>query len=266
MTELNSIDPYKTEILPDLTQDALNQGIDLDLIYGMPTRQRVLIVDDDPDTVELLKEVLRMGGFDVIGALGCGEALKKCTTLAPNLILLDLMMPDIDGWQTFRYLREMTEAPVIIVSAKDRKEDVVKGLQIGVDDYVTKPFFNAEVIARVNTVLRRVKTATTTNQYVFPDAELVINLENQEVAIRNKPVHMTVREFSVLAVLAKQAPRNVSYETIANEVWGEDSENTRKRIKYLIYLLRRKLEKDPSHPTLILNNEAFGYKLNTKHY
>ncbi len=266
MAEIQSIDPFKTQIVSSSAQDSLNRGIDLDLIYSMPTRQRVLIIDDDPDTVQLLKEVLRTGGFDVVGASGCGEALKKCTTLAPNIILLDLMMPEIDGWQTFHYLREMTEAPVIVVSAKNSKDDVVKGLQIGVDDYVTKPFFNAEVIARINTVLRRVKSSTTTNQYVFPEAELVINLENQEVSIRNKPVHMTVREFSVLAVLAKQAPRNVNYETIANEVWGEDSENTRKRIKYLIYLLRRKLEQDPGHPTLILNNEAFGYKLNTKHY
>ncbi len=241
-------------------------GVDLDMIYGIPNRQRVLIIDDDPDMVLLLKEILRGAGFDVVGALGCNEALKKCSDLSPHVILLDLMMPDIDGWQTYRYIREMTNAPVIVVSAKNTKDDIVMGLQGGVDDYVTKPFYNAEVIARVNTVLRRVKTSEVTTRFVFPDPDLVLNLDNQEVTIRNQSVHLTAREFAILAILAKQAPKNVSYETIAREVWGEDTPNTRKRIKYLIYLLRRKLEKDPGNPSLIINNEAFGYKLNTTRY
>lgn len=239
------------------------RGMDLDLIYDMPDRQKVLIIDDDIDTVQLLKEILRASGFDVIGANSCDEALRKCADMPPHIILLDLMMPDKDGWETFKYLREITTAPVIVVSAKDAKEEVVRGLQIGVDDYMTKPFFNAEVVARVKTVLRRARTPEVTSKMVFPDIDLVINLESQEVYIHGKPIHLTTREFAILAILAKQAPRNVNYETIAREVWGEDSPNARKRIKYLVYLLRHKLEKDPTNPVMILNNEAFGYKLQT---
>jgi len=263
------IDNQQINALPRTPQGSpsattASRGIDLDLIYGMANRNRVLIIDDDPDMVGLLKEILRSAGFDVVGALGCNEALKKCTDFPPSLIMLDLMMPEIDGWQTYNSLREVTSAPVIVVSAITNKESVVNGLQIGADDYVTKPFFNAEVIARVNSVLRRAKSAEMPARYAFPDYDLIINLDTKEVSIRNNPVHLTSREFAVLVALAKRAPRSVSYETITKEVWGEDSANARKRIKYLVYLLRRKLEKDPRNPTLIINSEVSGYKLNTK--
>lgn len=242
----------------------LNRGADLDLIYGMDTRQRALIIDDDPDTVGLLKEVLRGAGFDVAGAMDCHEALKKATDFPPNVILLDLMMPEIDGWRTYDYLREITSAPVIMVSAMTAKEAVVKGLQIGADDYVTKPFYNAEVVARVNTVLRRNRTTEPPRRYVFPAIGMVIDLETQEISLRGQPIHLTAREYAVLVSLARRAPRSVSCETIVTEVWGEDSQAARRRIKYLIYLLRRKLETDPDHPMLIQTGELSSYRLSTK--
>jgi DNA-binding response OmpR family regulator len=181
----------------------------------------------------------------------------------PDIILLDLMMPETDGWQTYQYLREITNAPVIIVSARANKEDVVLGLQIGVDDYVTKPFFNDEVVARVRAVLRRARPSEHRSNLVFPHISLTINLETQEVSIRSQSVHLTSKEFAVLSTLAKNAPKNVPYEALSKEIWGEDSPQARKRLKYLIYLLRRKLENDPANPGLIINNEAIGYKLQT---
>ncbi len=239
-------------------------GVDLDLLYGAPERQRVLIIDDEPDTVFLLKEILRSAGFDVIGALGFNEALKKVADLPPDIILLDLMMPDIDGWETYKYLRQMTKAPVIIVSAKASKDDVVDGLQRGVDDYVTKPFYNAEVVARVRAVLRRSDTSEQIRRLFFPEIQLVINLDTKQVSVQNRMIHLTSREFAILVILAKHAPGIVNYETIAKEVWGEDTANARKRIKYLIYLLRRKLEENPDRPRLIMNIEGVGYQLQTE--
>ncbi|MEN6409911.1 MAG: response regulator transcription factor [Anaerolineaceae bacterium] len=238
-------------------------GMDLDQIYEQPDRKRVLIVDDDTDMVFLLKQILRTAGFDVVGATSGAEAVKKCTDLPPNIILLDLMMPEIDGWKTYEYLREITGAPVIIISAISAKDEVVKGLQLGVEDYVTKPFYNAEVVARVQTVLRRATPPQPVTHLVFPEIQLVIDLDAQEVKLRDIPVHLTNREFAILALLARRSSENVNYETIAREIWGQDNPDVRKRIKYLIYLLRRKLETDPGKPQLILNNEGFGYKLNT---
>ena len=236
-------------------------GADLDVLYDGQQRQRVLVIDDDADTVFLLKEILRAEGFDVYGALDSNEALRKVTDFPPHLILLDLMMPDHDGWETFESLRKVTTAPVIVVSARDNKDDIVKGLSLGIDDYLTKPFFNAEVVARVKTVLRRARPGTTMQRMVFPDVDLVIDAENQEVSLRGNVVHLTPREYAVLLTLARRAPRSVSNQAIARDVWGEDSPSARKRIKYLVYLLRKKVEREPAEPELILNNEAYGYRL-----
>ena len=241
-----------------------SKGLDLDQLYEQPDRPRILIIDDDADTIQLLKELLRSEGFDVYGARNRDEALKKTAEIPPNLVLLDLMMPDHDGWETFTSLREVTNAPVIVISAKDNKDDIVHGLQLGVDDYMTKPFFNAEVVARIKTVLRRARSLENMNQLVFPDIGLEIDLENQEVYLKGEPVHLTHRELAVLVSLAKHAPKSVTHETISREVWGEESPQAYKRIKYLVYLLRKKLEPDPGKPVLILNNEAFGYRLQTR--
>jgi DNA-binding response OmpR family regulator len=174
------------------------------------------------------------------------------------------MMPDHDGWTTYEELRKVTNAPVIVISARNNKDDVVRGLQLGVDDYLTKPFFNAEVVARVKTVLRRARASGTPARLVFPDIKLEIDAENQEVLQRGRHVRLTPREYAILLALARRAPRNVSNQMIAREVWGEDSPSARKRIKYLVYLLRKKMEKDPAHPKLIINNEAYGYRLQVK--
>jgi DNA-binding response OmpR family regulator len=245
-------------------RSSTDKGLDLDQYYQRPQRPRIMIVDDDPDTVQLLKEILRTEGFDVYGATSRDEALRKSAEIPPNLVLLDLMMPDYDGWDTLDHLRSVTNAPVIVISAKDSKDDIVHGLQLGIDDYLTKPFFNAEVVARIRTVLRRAANNEVTDRLTFPNVDLVIDRANQEVYFHDTLVHLSRREFAILTCLAGHAPRSVSNEAIAREVWGEDSPEARKRIKYLIYLLRKKLEKTPSEPELILNNEAYGYRLQTQ--
>ena len=121
-----------------------------------------------PDTIMLLKNILRMAGFDVLSAMDGQEALRKYKDLSPDIVLLDLMMPDMDGWETLRYLREMSDVPVIIISAISAKDDIVRALKTGVDDYLTKPFFNAEVVARIQAVMRRAGKAHPITRLVFP--------------------------------------------------------------------------------------------------
>ncbi len=226
-------------------KNSLNNGVDLDALFDMPDRQRVLIVDDEPDTVYLLKQILLSAGFNVIGAMDCKEALRKAAEIPPDIILLDLMMPDVDGWETFRQLRELTQSPVIIISAKAAKEDVVSGLQSGVDDYLTKPFFNDEVVARVRTVLRRASQVGQARRLVFPGIGLKIDLNAKEVSLNNRTVHLTTKEYGILEILARQAPQMVTYQTIADELWGENNRAVRNRIKYLVYRLRQKIEGTP---------------------
>ena len=237
-------------------------GVDLDAIQVRPTSTRDLIVDDDPDTVDLIKIIIRNAGMDVVSAFSGYEALQKCADLAPSIILLDLMMPGMDGWETYDGLRRLTDAPVIGVTADVKKESVVRGLNIGFDDYVTKPFFPPELVARVNTVLRRVGSTKPITARVFPEIGLTIDYDTHDVILDGKDVELTPREFAILELLAKKAPRMVRYEEIGAQIWGGINLKIRNRIKYLIYLLRQKLEKDPENPQLILNREGLGYQLN----
>lgn len=245
----------------DLTKPA-STGVDLDEVYASE-RHTVLVVEDEPDTVVLLKHILRSAGFNVMGALSGSEALKKIAEIKPDLIMLDLMMPDMDGWETYRYLRQMTDTPVIVISAIGNKEDIVKALKMGVDDYVTKPFFNAEVIARAQAVLRRYGKTEDVSRLVFPEVNLVIDFQTQKVTLSDQSVQLTNKEFAVLAVLARNAPEVVNYQTIAQQVWGMDTPDVRKRIKYLVYIIRRKFQSLDSERELIANVDRLGYKMNT---
>ncbi len=241
---------------------SVGAGIDLDEVNT--DRQRVLVVEDEFDTIFLLKQILRIAGFNVMSACSGQEALKKVVEHKPDLVLLDIMMPEMDGWEILNHLRQMTDVPVIVISAMNSKNEIVKGLSNGVDDYVTKPFYNAEVVARVKAVLRRSGKPQEVSRLVFPQVNLIVDLMSQEVTLNGKEVRLTPKEFSVLSVLAKHAPAIVSYQTISQAVWGEDSSDVRKRTKYLVYLLRRKFEKAEPGSNLILNVDRLGYKLQTE--
>jgi DNA-binding response OmpR family regulator len=237
-------------------------GVDLDEVYATE-RHSVLVVEDEPDTVTLLKHIMRNAGFNVMGAFSGSEALKKCAEIKPDLVMLDLMMPDMDGWETYRYLRQMCDVPVIIISAVGNKDEVVRALRLGVDDYVTKPFYNAEVVARAQAVLRRYGKMEDVSRLVYPAIDLVIDFQTQKVTLRDQSVQLTNKEFAVLAVLARAAPEVVNYQTIAQQVWGMDTPDVRKRIKYLVYIIRRKFQNlDPNHE-LIINVDRLGYKIDT---
>jgi DNA-binding response OmpR family regulator len=246
----------------DLYEESVIKGLDLDDIQARTSTKRALIIDDDPDSVDLIKLIMRNAGLDVFGAFNGPEALAKCANLHPNIILLDLMMAGMNGWETYESIRKMTDVPVIVVSAITKKEEVVKGLQLGFDDYVTKPFFPPELVARVKTVLRRVGEPKPVTVRVLPEIGLSIDSETHEVILNEQVIPLTPREFAVLDVLVRKAPRMVRYEEIAAEIWNGDGSKIRNRIKYLVYLLRKKLEKDPNDPKIILNREGLGYMLN----
>jgi two-component system KDP operon response regulator KdpE len=238
-------------------------GFDLDLVQSSQKRLTAMIVDDEPETVRMMKYVLMDAGMDVIGASSGMDAINKCPETKPDVILLDLMMPEMDGYATYRNLRNITNAPVLIVSAKIQKDDIVEGLQFGAEDYVIKPFYPAELVARINTVVRRNQKVDPVRVFHFPNLNLSIDLDAREVTLRGKSYLLPRVEFEVLAILAKNAPRLVTKETIATEVWGEDNDKIQKRIKYFVHILRRKLEIYPHHPRIIISREGLGYRLAT---
>lgn len=236
-------------------------GLDLDAVQELGSQRVVLVVEDDPDTLNLLKLTLRRAGMNVVGAMDGKQAIRKWMETNPNIVLLDLMMPEMDGWETLAQLRAISDAPIIILSAMSQKENVVRGLREGADDYVPKPFVGDEVVARVEAALRRAGPKTPVSKLAFPEQGLSLDLETRQVTFREQLIDLTPREFAVLEILAKQHPKPVSYEQLAQEVWGEDNDKIRERIKWIVYLLRQKIEQNPSQPELILNKTRFGYQL-----
>ena len=241
----------------------ISPGLDLDLAKESQKRLTAMIVDDEPETVRMMKYVLMDAGMDVVGAFSGMDAINKCPDAKPDVILLDLMMPEMDGYTAFKNLRNITNAPVLIVSAKVQKDDIVEGLQFGADDYVTKPFYPAELVARINTVVKRTQKVEPVKVFNFPNVQLNIDLDAREVTLRGTTYLLPRVEFEVLAILAQYAPRLVTKETIANQVWGEDNDKIQKRIKYFIHILRRKLEINPHYPRIIISREGLGYRLAT---
>jgi DNA-binding response OmpR family regulator len=235
-------------------------GSDLDFSNNRE-RPKILIIDDDMDFIEMLKIILRKAGFDVAGAPDYQTAVQKCREVDPNVILLDLLMPDVDGWETFQRLRQVTNSPVIFVSAAPFQENVVKGFEIGAEDFIAKPFHNPELIARIKRVLKNPLYAHRPNIRRYPDSGIVIDFDAHEVTRNGRPIRLIPREFTLLEILAENAPRNVSYEKLTRQMWSEDSPKNRAHLKTIVFSLKRKLQNNDTEMSLIVNNRGSGYQL-----
>lgn len=237
-------------------------GIDLDEIHPVE-RRRILVVDDEPENVTLLKRIFMNEGYNVSGAANGKDALTKMINITPSLVVLDLIMPGMTGEETFEAIRKIMNVPVVVLSAVNQKEEIIRLLQKGVDDYVTKPFDDAELIARVNAVLRRSERSVTINALSFPSIDLIIDLESYEVTYHGNRIQLTGKMFEVLALLAKNAPRVVNYQDLTHKIWGENTPAVRNRLKYLVYLLRQEFLRIDSERDIIENIDRLGYKLSS---
>ena len=226
--------------------------------------EKILIVDDDETTVEILSIVLSRKGFEVIKAYRAEEALRKAYRLHPNLILLDIMMPDMDGWEVCRRLRELSEVPIIFLTARTDTEDIVRGLEMGADDYILKPYDNEELVARVKAHLRRAPQNKMVEELVFDGGRFSINLLNREVTVDGEPQHLTPKEFSLLSLLARNAGRVLTRKELVTEAWGQEYSDAIDSLKLYLHYLRKKIEKDPDRPEYILTSRGVGYRFANK--
>lgn len=249
------------EILTSQVSNNLeDMGIDLDEQQPV-NRKRVLVIDDEPTSVNLLKRIFMSNGFNVSGAFSGQEALKKLTNVHPSLVILDLLMPEMTGEDTLTAIRQVMNVPVIVLSAVDEKAKIVKMLQSGVDDYITKPFDEVELLARVNAVLRRAERYTPDHTFSFPAIALTIDLDTYEVIYHNTRIQLTGKMFDVLALLARNAPKVVNYQELTLKVWGENSPAVRNRLKYLVYLLRKEFLAIEPASEVFENIDRLGYRL-----
>ncbi len=241
-----------------------DKPLGLDLDESLKRNKRILIIDDDPDTVELLKQILRLADFDVASARNGVEAPAIAEKVKPDVILLDMMMPEIDGKQTFCNLRKITRAPIIVVSALSSKEMIVDLLNLGTDDYITKPFHRDEMVARIHAVLRRSKQKSVFDGVSIPEIGFMISFSKREVQYNGAYVHLSPKEFNLVQLLAQNLPHVVQYNQIAQEIWGETNAEVKNRIKYLVHLIRKKFSAiNPDHE-IIITVDRFGYRLRTE--
>jgi len=226
---------------------------------ALTEQQRVLVVDDEPSIVDAVATALRYEGFEVDEAATGREALKAAETLRPDLIVLDIMLPDLDGIEVTRRLRQDgLRVPVLFLTARDSTEDKISGLTVGGDDYVTKPFSLAEVVARVRAILRRVRV-TGDDESVLRFADLVLDEETHEVWRDGKPVHLTATEFNLLRYFMLNPRRVLSKAQILDHVWQYDYDGGDNVVETYVSYLRKKV--DRHGPPLIHTIRLVGYTL-----
>lgn len=224
--------------------------------------KKVLVVDDDRDLLKLLELGLEEEGFQVLTALDGSEGLRTAFRAHPDLVILDIMLPGMDGWETCRRLRELSDVPIIMLTAKARDVDVVKGLSIGADDYVVKPFGVAELVARVRACLRRAESADSgPKSAVLVSGDLMIDFARHRVTVRGELVDLTPTEFRLLSHLARNSGRVVPHRTLLKEVWGPEYGDELDYLRLYVSYLRRKVEKDPANPEIIKTAWGVGYYL-----
>lgn len=221
-----------------------------------------MVVDDESNILRFVRANLRASGFEVVSATTGNEALATYEEANPNVIILDLMLPDIDGLEVCRKIRNASDVPIIIITARDDIQDAVEGLNAGADDYVTKPFAVEELLARVNAVMRRVKSSVTQMPAdKIKLGNLLIDLSQRQVIINGQTAHLTPTEFKLLTYLANNADKVVAHEELLVAIWGNEYKECTHYLRVSIGRLRQKIEADPGNPEYIVTCSGVGYMI-----
>jgi len=224
-------------------------------------RPRILIVDDEPQIRKFLRISLTAHGFDAIEAVRGQDGIEKCATELPDLVVLDLGLPDMDGQDVIARIREWSEVPIVVLSVRTGEAEKVAALDRGANDYVTKPFGIAELLARVRAALRTRKSRAGEQQSEIVAGDLCIDIARRRVTVGGKDVKLSRKEFEVLRLLAQHAGRIVTHQQLLREVWGPAQEREVHYLRVYVGHLRHKLGDDPADPRFIGNEPGVGYRL-----
>ena len=223
--------------------------------------RRILVVDDEERMVRFIRLNLEHDGFRVTEAYNGTQAINRVRNSLPDLVLLDVMMPDIDGFEVLKIIREVSSVPVIMLTAKGEEDDRVRGLELGADDYITKPFSPRELVSRVRAVLRRTESTTsTTHGLIEVDDRLKLDFDRREVWVEGELVKLRPTEYRLLYHLVQNAGWVISHDQLLAKVWGYEYRDEPHYVRLYINYLRKKLEEDPSNPKYILTERGVGYR------
>ncbi len=221
----------------------------------------VLIVDDEPRMIKFIRLNLELEGYRVIGASNGLDALNKVRIELPDLVLLDVMMPEMDGFETLERIREISNVPVIMLTIKAEEEDKVRGLELGADDYVTKPFSPRELSSRIKAMLRRAEMPSPVKKTVLKiDDDLSIDFNRREVIVRGERIKLRPTEYRLLYHLVNNAGWLMTHEMLLSKVWGYAYRDDSHILRLYITYLRQKIEPDPSNPRYIFTERGMGYR------
>lgn len=221
----------------------------------------ILVVDDEPRIRDLVRMNLEMERYRVLEASDGREALEQLREHLPDLIVLDVMMPDMDGFETLKAIREVSTVPVIMLTVRQSEQDKIRGLDLGADDYLAKPFSPRELLSRIRALLRRsLMPAPARKTMIVVDPDLKIDFAKHEVIVRGQKVDLRPTEFRLLYHLVNNAGRLLTHETLLSKVWGREYRDEAHYLRLYITYLRQKIEKDPAHPKYILTERGLGYR------
>ncbi len=226
-----------------------------------PRSLTVLIVDDEPRIIDFIRMNLEFEGFRVVDAATGYEALERLKEDLPDLILLDVMMPKMDGFETLKHIREVSNVPVIMLTVRQEEGDRIRGLDLGADDYITKPFSPRELLSRIKALLRRsFMPSPTRKTRIVVDDDLTIDFSKGEVFVRGEKIALRPTEYRLLYHLVNNAGRLLTHETLLSKVWGHEYRDEAHYLRLYITYLRQKIEQDPAHPKYILTERGLGYR------
>ncbi len=225
---------------------------------------KILVIDDDPSFLRLVEQILTQQGYELLTASSGEEGLRILFAHKPDLVLLDVVMVKMDGWQTCQRIRDISDIPIIMITGKHKaEEDIVRGLDYGADDYLIKPVGNRELIARVRAVLRRTElppSAEARTKITYIDDFLTIDVADRKVIVNGKQVKFTPREFSLLALLVQNAGHILTHKQVLEKVWGWEYTDDLDYVRIYISHLRQKIEPVPAQPRYIITEPGVGYK------
>jgi len=224
-------------------------------------KKLILVVDDEPRIVRFVQMNLELEGYQVSTASSGLEAIDKVRRGIPNLVILDIMMPEMDGYETLERIRRVSNVPVIMLTVKAEEEDKVRGLEFGADDYVTKPFSPRELMSRVKAALRRAEMPSPVQKTLTViDEDLAVDFQRRQVLVRGERVKLRPTEYRLLYHLVNNAGWVMTHETLLSKVWGYEYRDDTQLLRLYITYLRQKIEPDPSHPKYIFNERGVGYR------
>ena len=231
----------------------------------MNIREKVLVVEDEKGIAHFISTILSSNGYEPLQASTGSEAMTMISSHCPDLVILDLGLPDMDGLNILRSLREWSSLPVVVVSARSHEHDKVEALDLGADDYLTKPFGTAELLARVRTAIRHTRTTSDNDEIAqrgtYTVGELTIDYNKHQVLVRGENVHLTLSEFRIVALLGKYAGKVLTYDYIIKELWGPRAGGNNQILRVNMANIRRKIEKNPAEPEYLFTEVGVGYRL-----